>query len=184
MISEDQLKNIISYYFMDMMEKSNTFTTQVPTHVTRDTIQFNRARAQICGEAFNRPKYKQILSTIHNSVMVKQVNSVPSNTMCAVDSVKMPLNQSGIQLICQSDSNKITHIVLQKKYQPFLNSYFKLRHFDEILQEQMRMFFVAQPWYLPKIHQTYFLLQKLFASTFVKRVHKDLEHIIDVLEGS
>lgn len=169
---------------MDMMEKSTSATSHVPTHVTRDTIQFNKARAHICGEAFNRPKYKQILLTIHNSVTVKQVNSVPCNTTCAVDNVLMPLNQSGIQLICQSDSNKVTHIVLQKKYQPFLNSYFKLRHFNEILQQEMRTFFISQPWYLPKIHQTYFLLQKLFASTFVKRMHKDLEHIVDVLDGA
>ena len=183
MISEGQLKNVISYYFMDMMEQ-DSLTVHVPTHITRDTIQFNKSRAEICGKAYNKTKYKNILSVIHDSVNVKQVNSVPNNTSCAVDNVSIPLNESGIQLICQSESNKITHVVLQKKYQTFCNSYFKLRHFDSILQEEIRQFFLKQPWYVPGVYQTYFLLKKLFASTFVMRVYKDLQSIVEILDGS
>ena len=177
MISEGQLKNVISYYFMVGWNRTNDSSLQ---RMYLD-IQFNKSRAEICGKAYNKTKYKNILSVIHDSVNVKQVNSVPNNTSCAVDNVSIPLNESGIQLICQSESNKITHVVLQKKYQTFCNSYFKLRHFDSILQEEIRQFFLKQPWYVLVFLNT-FLLKKLFASTFVMRV--SLQSIVEILDGS
>lgn len=165
------------------MMQGSTASTHIPTHVTRDTIQFNKQRAEICGEAYNKSKFQDVLQIIHNSIHVRQLNSVPKNTLCAVDNVSMPVHETGIQLICQSEQNKIQHIVMQKKYQMFCNSYFKLRHFTDLLQHEMRMFFIEQPWYIPEVHPTHFLLQKLFSSTFVARVQKDLTRIVETLEG-
>ena len=74
MITEGQMKNVISYYFLDMMKEDDHHINHIPTHITRDTIQFNKFRAETCGQCYNNPKYKKILEVIHNSKSVKQIN--------------------------------------------------------------------------------------------------------------
>jgi len=185
MITEGQLQNVISYYFLDLMEnkKGTVNVMQPPTHATRDTIQFNKMRANICATVYNIEKYTSTIKVIHNSVLVHQVNSVPKNTICNVDKVQIPLSESGIQLICKHADDNIEHIVLQKKYQKIFISYFKLRHFTEMLQDKIRKFLIEQEWYLPKIYKTDVLLKKLFNSNFVKIIYKDLESLVDNLDG-
>jgi hypothetical protein len=182
MITEGQMKNVISYYFLDMMKVNDNNINHIPTHITRDTIQFNKFRAETCGQCYNNPKYKKILEVIHNSKSVKQINSVPKNTICAVDNVSLPLNNSGIQLICYTEEEKIQHIVLQEKYQTICNSYFKIRHFPQLLQKKLRDFFVNQPWFLPDTYEVHFLLKKVFSSTFSQQVYKELENNVDILD--
>lgn len=182
MITELQLKNVVTYYYLDLMKNSSN-NVQPPTHSTRDTISFNKMRAEICGNTYNVKKLKHAIGIIHNSTAIHQINSIPMNSECCVDKVKIPLSESGIQLLCKQKDECIRHIVFQKKYQKIFNSYFKLRWFNEILQERMRQFFLEQSWYLPGVYKTNDLLKKLFNSNFLKIIYKDLEIIVDTLDG-
>ena len=182
MITELQLKNVITYYYLDLMRNSSN-VIQPPTHSTRDTIAFNKMRAEICGNAYNVPKLRHAIGVIHNSTHVQQINSIPKNSECCIDSVKIPLSESGVQLICKQENESIHHIVFQKKYQKVCNSYFKLRWFNDLLQEKIRHFFLEQSWYLPNIYKTNDLLKKLFDSNFCKIIYKDLEITVDILDG-
>lgn len=182
MITELQLKNIITYYYIDLMsQKSNNM--QAPTQSTRDTIVFNKMRAEICGNVYNIQKFKYAIGIIHNSYVIQQINTIPKDSECCVDRIKMPLIDSGVQLICKQKDGNIKHIVFQKKYQKIFNYYFKLRWFNKILQEKMRQFFVNQSWYLPNLYKTNSLLKKLLISNFSKIIFKDLELTIYVLEN-
>lgn len=182
MITEGQLKNVITYYYLDLMSK-NSHAIQPPTHATRDTIAFNKMRAEVCGSVYNVVKFKECIGIIHNSCLIQQVNSIPKNAVCCVDRVAIPLCESGVQLICKQKNDCIHHIVLQKKYQKICNNYFKLRHFNELLKAKMRKWFIDQSWYLPNMYTTNDLLKKLFDSNFCKIAFKDLELIVDVLDG-
>ena len=182
MITEMQLKNVITYYYLDLMRQSCN-NIQAPTNSTRDTISFNKMRAEICGNTYNIPKLKQAIGIIHNSTLIQQVNSIPKNSECCIDKVKIPLSESGVQLICKQEDESIHHIVFQKKYQQICISYFKLRWFNELLQEKIRQFLLEQPWYLPNTYQTNDILKKIFNSNFCKIVYKDLEITVDFLDG-
>lgn len=182
MITDLQLKNVITYYYLDLMTQ-NCNNVQPPTHSTRDTIAFNKIRAEICGNTYNVPKLKYAIGIIHNSTVIQQINSIPTNSECCVDKVKIPLSESGIQLLCKQKDESIQHIVFQKKYQKICNAYFKLRWFNEILQERMRQFFLEQAWYIPGVYKTNDLLQKLFSTNFSKVIYKDLEITVDTLDG-
>ncbi len=105
------------------------------------------------------------------------------NSECCVDKVKIPLSESGIQLLCKQKDESIQHIVFQKKYQKICNAYFKLRWFTQILQERIRHFFLEQPWYIPGVYKTNDLLKKLFSTNFSKVIYKDLEITVDTLDG-
>ena len=181
MITEGQLKNVITYYYLDLM-KHNRNSIQPPTQATRDTIAFNKLRAEICGSVYNINKFKECIGIIHNSCLVQQVNSIPKNATCCVDKVAIPLCESGVQLICKVEDDSIHHVVLQKKYQKICNNYFKLRHFNVLLQERMKAWFIKQTWYLPNQYTTSDLLKKLFDSNFCKIAYKDLELTVDVLD--
>ena len=182
MITEHQLENVITYYYLDLMKKKS-HSLQPPTHATRDTIAFNKMRAEICGSIYNVEKFRECLGVIHNSYFIRQVNSIPKNTICCIDKVEIPLCEAGVQLICKSDEDCVQHIVVQKKYQKMCNNYFKLRHFNELLQEKMRQWFASQPWYIPNVYTINELLKKLFSSNFCKIAYKDLELTVNALEG-
>lgn len=182
MITDLQLKNIITYYYLDLMtDKSNSIQTS--TQSTKDTIAFNKMRAEICGNVYNIKKFQFAIGIIHHSSTIRQINSVPKNSECCVDKVKIPLNESGVQLICKQNDETLKHIVFQKKYQKIFNYYFNLRWFDKILQEKMRQFFLKQSWYLPSIYKENDLLQKLLSSNFSKAIYKHLELSFYVLDN-
>ena len=111
MITKLQLKNIITYYYLDLMgRKSNS--TQASSQNTRDTIAFNKMRANICGTVYNVAKFKYAIGIIHNSIIIQQINSIPRNSTCCVDNVHIPLSDSGVQLICKQNDESLKHIVL------------------------------------------------------------------------
>ena len=182
MITEHQIENVITYYYLDLMKnKSNGL--QPPTHATRDTIAFNKMRAEICGSVYNIEKFRECLNIIHNSYLIQQLNSIPKNTICCIDKVEIPLCEAGVQLICKTLDDSVHHIVLQKKYQKVCNNYFKLRHFNELLQEKIRQWFRQQSLYIPNVYTISDLLKKLFDSKFCKIAYKDLELTVNALDG-
>lgn len=184
MISNQQCKNVITYYFLELMKKDIGNSLQIPSHITRDTIFFNKMRANICGAIYNTDKYKDILSIVHNSRTIKQVNTVPCNSICEVEKKPIPLSQSGIQLICKQIDDAIKHVVIRKEYQLICNSYFKLRYFPQYIQSKLLAWLIDQEWYLPNYYKTNSLLKKILASTFPTIIFKELSSIVDSLEVS
>lgn len=184
MISNQQCKNVITYYFLDMMKKEEDgASSQIPSHITRDTIFFNKMRANVCGSIYNTNQYKDILSIVHNSSSIKQINTVPRNSICEVDKKPIPLSQCGVQLICKQVSDDIKHVVVRKEFQQICNSYFKLRYFPEHIQHSLTNWLIQQPWYLPNCYKTNKLLQKILTSTFPTIIFNDLTFIVESLES-
>ncbi len=181
MITQSQVKNVITFYFLDLMKTKHS-SIQPPTHVTRDSIFFNKMRADACGNAFNVQKYSKALGVVHRTVNVQQINSTPANSTCWVDNVAIPLARSGMQLICKTVDDTVVHIVIQKKYQNVFNSYFKMRHYPDLLQQRIRTWLTEQSWYLPNCYKANTILKKLLASTFVAQVASDLDRLARDLE--
>lgn len=183
MITESQIKNVVTYYFLNMQEKKCENSIPIPTHVVRDTMNFNKIRADICGAAYNNEKFKDIFNILHYTVRVEQVNCTPQNTFCFVEKSKIPLSKSGIQLICKKDDDTVKHIVIQKRYQKICNAYFRLRHFTDILQETIKQWLIKQPWYLPNCYKVNDLLHRLVNSTICLGIFKNMVNLVETLEA-
>ena len=120
----------------------------------------------ICGYASRIGNVPKFMLPIEND------NSLIKNTVCCIYKVEIPLCEAGVQLICKTLYDSVHHIVLQKKYQKVCNNYFKLRHFNELLQEKIRQWFCQQAWYIPNGYSISDLLKKLFDSNFCKIAYK------------
>ena len=85
----------------------------MPTHIQRDCVYRNKARAEICSEIFMNPKLKKIIMKIHHAKAIQQLNTVPVNSVCSIDKIKIPLATGGIQINI-SRWKQIEHICIQK----------------------------------------------------------------------
>jgi hypothetical protein len=172
------MQHVVIYYLFDILRGQNI---QIPAHVTRDCIIFNKIRAEICGNVYNKTRFKSILQSIHTSCSISQINSVPVGSICAFEKKNIPHVESGVQLIIRSDQG-ISHIVIQLKYQPLCYSYFKLRHFTTFIQQELRIWILAQKWYLPNTYNADFILKKIFASSFCENIFKHFTSSVQQLE--
>lgn len=182
MITQSQMKNVISYYLLQMSINDAAFTFPLPE--VRDAIVFNKLRAELCGSLYNKPKWKDTLKVIHESVHVQQVNSVPVQSVCNVDNIPIPVNHAGVQLLCRNKEGKIEHLVLQKKYQQLCNNYFKLRHYPELLQQQIRTWLTQQVWYIPGCYTPTILCCKVTESSLFLTMFHDLQSIAEALNNA
>ena len=163
-----------------MMESQDS---NIPSHVQRDCVYMNRARAEICSDIYMNPLLKKIIEKIHKASRIHQLNTVPLNSMCYIDNLKIPLPTGGIQLILYYHEGAIEHICIQKKYQRLCYYYFKLRHFPDIIKQEIKRWLNKQPWYLPKSCTVNLILKRLLESNMPEKLHMDLSEIIEVLNS-
>lgn len=178
MLSLQQIKHILQYYCLDMMENQETI---MPPHIQRDCVYMNKARAEICSEIFMNPKLKKIIMKIHHAKAIQQLNTVPVNSVCSIDKIKIPLATGGIQIIIFQDGKQIEHICIQKKYQRLCYYYFKLRHFPDFVKHEIKRWLNKQPWYIPKACTINLILKRLLDSNMPEKIHIDLTDIVEVL---
>jgi hypothetical protein len=162
------MANTIQYYFLEMANKK---TPQVPPHVSRDCIYFNKTRAELCGNVYNVAKYREVMELIHDADTISQINSIPFNSVCAIEKKVIPEVNGGVQIIINTNGG-IKHIVVQKKYQHICYNYFNLRHFDVFIKINLKKWLNEQPWFLPRTLTIKFIMSKLFESTFCDNMHK------------
>jgi hypothetical protein len=178
MLSLEQVKHVVTYYYLDMMKE---YEKNTPVHIQRDCVFLNKSRGEICADLHSNPKLKHIISKIHYATDVHQINSVPVNSVCCVDDKKIPLASGGIQFIVYGQDKTKEHLCIQKKYQHLCYYYFKLRNFPSYTQREILKWLNKQPWYLPKSMPVNTILKRLLDSNFPERVHRDLSEIIDIL---
>ena len=53
MLSVEQVKHVLTYYFLDMLD---TDSTRVPQHIQRDCVFLNKSRGEICSDMYSNPK--------------------------------------------------------------------------------------------------------------------------------
>ncbi len=180
MLSLQQIKHILQYYCLDMME---TQDSTIPSHIQRDCVYMNKTRAEICSDIFMNPLLKNIIEKIHKASRIHQLNTVPRNSICFIDNIKIPIATGGVQIILYYKDQPIEHICIQKKYQRLCYYYFKLRHFPDIIKHEITKWLNKQPWYLPKSCTVNLILKRLLESNMAGKIHMDLSDIIDVLNS-
>jgi len=163
-----QVRNIVTFYLLRMLKSDN-----IPTHITRDVMEFDKSRGAYCGKIYN--KY-DIIKHIHQAERVTQINSVPQNSRCMVDHKIIPTDNAGVQLIVHIDS-KIKHLIVQKKYQHILYNYFRIRHFPELCMEKIQKWFVNESWFFPNVFKSNVLLKSLLQSNFCDMIHTEINEI-------
>ena len=161
-----------------MMENQETV---MPTHIQRDCVYMNKARAEICSEIFMNPKLKDIIFKIHSAKTINQLNTVPVNSLCSIDKVKIPMATGGVQIVLYEVGKEIQHICIQKKYQRLCYYYFKLRNFPDFIKVEIKTWLNKQPWYIPKSCTVNLILKRLLESNMPEKIHIDLTEIIEVL---
>lgn len=178
MLSLEQVKHVLTYYFLEMLRDGDN---SVPTtHIQRDCVFLNKSRGEICSDVYSNPKLRYVIGLIHEARDIHQINSVPVNSVCCIDNKKIPISSAGIQFIIYK-KNSNTHVCVQKKYQPLCYAYFKLRHFDKYIQKAMLSWLSKQPWYLPRAMSANALLKRVLDSNFPEVIHRELEEIVDTL---
>ena len=105
MLSLQQIKHILQYYCLDMMENQETV---MPTHIQRDCVYMNKARAEICSEIFMNPKLKNII------FKEQQPDGFIFDFYNVKDKLYTPVNDS---IIISNQTNNL------KKYILILDSY-------------------------------------------------------------
>jgi hypothetical protein len=178
MLSLEQVKHVITYYYLEMIREYDGST---PVHIQRDCVFLNKSRGEICADLHSNPKLSFVISKIHSASEVHQINSVPVNSLCCIDQKKIPLASGGIQFILYGKDKTKEHICVQKKYQQLCYYYFKLRNFPSYTQKEILKWLNKQPWYLPKSMPVNDILKRLLHSNFPEKVHRDLNEIIDIL---
>ena len=180
MLSLQQIKHILQYYCLDMMEHQDS---NIPSHIQRDCVYMNKTRAEICSDIFMNPLLKRIIEKIHKASRIHQLNTVPRNSLCFIDNIKIPIATGGVQVILYYKDKPIEHICIQKKYQRLCYYYFKLRHFPDIIKHEIKIWLNKQPWYLPKSCTVNLILKRLLESNMAGKLHMDLFEMIDVLNS-
>ena len=179
MLSLEQVKHIITYYFLDMLDE---YEKSIPVHIQRDCVFLNKSRGEICADICSNPMLHAVIRKIHHANDIHQINSVPINSMCAIEKKKIPIESAGIQFIIYGDEKK-EHICVQKKYQQLCYYYFKLRNFTTYTQTEILKWLNRQPWYLPKAIAVNEILKRLLESNFPEIIHRELNEIVDVLNS-
>lgn len=180
MLSLQQIRHVLQYYCLDMMERQDT---TIPTHIHRDCVYMNKARAEICSDIFMNPKLKDVIYKIHTASRIHQLNTVPMNSECFIDKIKIPIATGGVQIIVYFVSKDIEHICIQKKYQRLCYNYFKLRHFPNFIKMEIKTWLNKQPWYIPKSCTVNLILKRLLESNMPEKIHIDLCENIEVLNS-
>jgi len=174
MLSLEQVKHILTYYYLDMIPN---YDKNTPVHVHRDCVYLNKTRGEICSDIYSNPKLTEVIKSIHHSIKINQINSVPVNSMCCIDKKAIPISSGGIQLIVYTKNN-IDHLCIQKRYQQICYYYFKLRNFPTFVQSEIAKWLNKQPWYLPKACNINTILKRLLESNLPDRIHTDLDEIM------
>ena len=169
-MNHNQVRNIVTYYLLNMLKSEQT-----ANHITRDVIDFNKLRGQYCGKLHK--KYK-ILHVIHQCDHITQINSVPENSVCAIENKKIPTSSYGVQLIV-TVNNTIKHYTIQKKYQNMCYNYFKIRYFDVLTKEKIKNWFLDEPWFIPKTFSSNILLKHLLDSNFCDMIWTEINQILE-----
>lgn len=178
MLSLQQVKHIITYYYLDMIETTDKIT---PLHVQRDCVFLNKSRGEICSDIYSNPLMKEIIDKIHHATKVHQINSVPVNSICIIDKKKIPVASGGIQFIIYHRDKSVEHICVQKRYQQLCYYYFKLRNFPSFTQREIIKWLNKQPWYLPQTCSVNFILKRILESNLPEKVHTELNEMSEVL---
>lgn len=176
MLSLAQIKHVITYYYLELIQNSDRVT---PTHIHRDCVFFNKSRGEICSYVYSNTKFNNIIKKLHEAKNVHQINSVPVNSLCCIENKKIPMVSAGIQFIIYGKS--IDHVCVQKKYQRICYYYFKLRHFPTFVQKEIMIWLNKQPWYLPNSCCINIILKRLLQSNFCEKIHRELNEMVSVL---
>lgn len=174
MLSLEQVKHILTYYFLDMIPN---YDKNTPVHVHRDCVYLNKTRGELCSDIYSNPKLVQVIRSIHDSVKIHQINSVPVNSLCCIDKKAIPISSAGIQLIIYTKKS-VEHLCIQKKYQQLCYYYFKLRNFPQFVQFEIANWLNKQPWYLPRACNINTVLKRILESKLPNKIHTELEEII------
>ena len=180
MLSLEQVKHVITYYYLEMVLD---YDKSIPGHIRRGCVFLNKSRGEICSDIYSNPRLRDIISKLHGAADVHQINSVPVGSICFIDKKRIPLATGGIQFIIYATSAGMEHICVQKKYQRLCYYYFKLRNFPSCTQRDILRWLNKQPWYLPKSCQINLILKRLLESNFPEKVHRDLSYVVDTLSG-
>ena len=62
MLSLEQVKHILTYYFLDMIPN---YDKNTPVHVHRDCVYLNKTRGELCSDIYSNPKLVHVISSIH-----------------------------------------------------------------------------------------------------------------------
>jgi hypothetical protein len=141
----------------------------------------NKNRGELCSDIFNNPKLQDVIKKIHGASTIHQINSVPVNSLCAIDNKKIPLSTGGVQMIIYYKDKNLDHICIQKKYQQLCYYYFRLRNFPEYIQYELKRWLNKQPWYLPRSHTVNTILKTILSSNFPEKIHTELNETIDMI---
>ena len=179
MLSVQQVRHVLQYYLLDMMESD----TSVPTHVHRDCLYMNKARAELCSEIFSNPILRKLLQKIHNASHIHQINSVPINSTCYIEGKNIPFALGGTQLIIYHRENDVEHLCILKKYQRICYYYFKLRHLPDFIKMDIKTWLNKQSWYIPKACTVNLILKRLLESNLSEKIHVNLCENIEILSS-
>ena len=177
MLSLQQCRHVITYYCLQLMNTDSS----TPAHISRDVVFMNKQRGEVCSEVYSNPRLQPVVSKIHDAVTIHQVNSIPMDSICAIDKKKIPLCTGGIQLIIYDRKKRLVNICIQKKYQQICYFYFRLRHFPNYIENEIKKWLNRQPWYLPRSQSVNIILKQLLKSNFSERIHAELNETIDLI---
>ncbi len=177
MLSLQQCRHVITYYCLQLM-KSDSST---PAHISRDVVYMNKQRGEVCSEVYSNPTMRSIISKIHNASVIHQINTIPVDSLCAIDNKKIPLCSSGVQLIIYDRDQNVVNICIQKKYQQLCYYYFRLRNFPKYIENEIKKWLSNQPWYLPRSQSTNTILKQLLKSNFPEKIHAELNETLDLI---
>lgn len=179
MFTSDQCKHVVEYCVRTMMQSDRVHIT---SQMQRDCIAMNKARGEICAAISTHSKYKDIVHIIHDAHTVQQINTVPDESTCAIDGKPIQDTTIGTQLIVHT-SERVHHVCIRKSYQEVCYAYFRIRNFLQFVEQYVRQWLIAQPWYIPKYHSCSTISFNVLQGNVPDAIYTTWVDLMDILRG-